>query len=65
MVSLMGGSYIQLLINDKFLVLRALDRTYAFSFAAEAATAESIESGSDDEQQGKFVLWKIDAKIVA
>lgn len=58
----MGGTHNQILVNDRFLVLVALDRTYVFSFAAKAATADSTASGSHDEQQGKLVLWEVDAK---
>lgn len=58
--SLTGGSYMSLLMNDRFVVMVALDRTYVFSFAAEAKTADSIESGLEDEQQEKVVLWKVE-----
>lgn len=58
--SLVSATYMSLLRNDRFAVIVALDRTYVFSFAtnAKAKAAESVESGFEDEQRGKFVLWK-------
>jgi hypothetical protein len=57
---LMGGTDIALLLNDKFAVVLAFNRTYVFSFVEKAKTADSaVESGSEDEEEGKLVLWKV------
>lgn len=58
--SLVNGTGIQLLLNDRFVVVVALGRIYVGSFAAKAKTADSIERGLCDEQLGKLVLWKVD-----
>jgi hypothetical protein len=60
---LMDNTDMALMLNDKFAVVQAFNRTYVFSFAEKAKTADSaMESGSEDEEDeedGKLVLWKV------
>ena len=60
--SLVNETGIELLLNDGFLVVVALGRTYVCSFATKAKTANSIERAQRDERLGKLVLWKVDGQ---
>ncbi|KAF1978529.1 hypothetical protein BU23DRAFT_549956 [Bimuria novae-zelandiae CBS 107.79] len=52
----------QLLVNDRFVVMVAMEKTYVFSFAAEAKTTKADEFQVGEVQGERFVLRKVHPK---